>query len=45
MAQLVGASRIETRISVKDGSVVTGPAPSPLPAAKVTVSGGQIELA
>jgi Rieske Fe-S protein len=34
-----------SKFSVKDGSVVAGPAPSPLPAAKVTVSGGQIELA
>jgi nitrite reductase/ring-hydroxylating ferredoxin subunit len=34
-----------SKFSVKDGSVVAGPAASPLPAAKVTVSGGQIELA
>lgn len=34
-----------SKFSVKDGSVVAGPAPSPLPAAKVSVSGGQIELA
>ena len=34
-----------SKFSVKDGSVVAGPAPSPLPAAHVTVSGGQIELA
>ncbi len=34
-----------SKFSVKDGSVVAGPATSPLPAAKVTVSGGQIELA
>ena len=34
-----------SKFSVKDGSVVAGPAPSPLPAAHVTVSGGQVTLA
>jgi Rieske Fe-S protein len=33
-----------SKFSIKDGSVVAGPAPSPLPAAPVTVSGGQITL-
>jgi Rieske Fe-S protein len=30
--------------SIKDGSVITGPASAPLPAQKVTVSGGTIKL-
>ena len=34
-----------SKFSIKDGSVVSGPAPSPLPAASVTVSGGQVMLA
>jgi Rieske Fe-S protein len=33
-----------SKFSIKDGSVVAGPAPSPLPAAAVTVSGGQVKL-
>jgi nitrite reductase/ring-hydroxylating ferredoxin subunit len=33
-----------SQFSVKDGSVVAGPAPSPLPSAPVNVSGGQITL-
>jgi nitrite reductase/ring-hydroxylating ferredoxin subunit len=33
-----------SKFSIKDGSVVAGPAPSPLPAAGVTVSGGQVKL-
>jgi Rieske Fe-S protein len=33
-----------SQFSIKDGSVVGGPAPSPLPAATVTVSGGQVKL-
>jgi Rieske Fe-S protein len=33
-----------SEFSIKDGSVVAGPAPTPLPAAKVTVSGDQITL-
>jgi Rieske Fe-S protein len=33
-----------SKFSIKDGSVVAGPAPSPLPAAPVTVSGGQVLL-
>jgi Rieske Fe-S protein len=33
-----------SQFSIKDGSVVAGPAPSPLPAAAVTVSGGQVKL-
>jgi Rieske Fe-S protein len=33
-----------SKFSIKDGSVVSGPAPSPLPAASVTVSGGQVML-
>ena len=31
--------------SIKDGSVVAGPAPKPLPAAPISVSGNQISLA
>lgn len=31
--------------SIKDGSVVGGPAPSPLPKENLTVKGGEIELA
>jgi nitrite reductase/ring-hydroxylating ferredoxin subunit len=34
-----------SKFSIKDGSVVAGPASSPLPAAAVTVSGGQVKLA
>ena len=33
-----------SKFSIKDGSVVAGPAPSPLPSAPVTVSGGQVRL-
>jgi nitrite reductase/ring-hydroxylating ferredoxin subunit len=33
-----------SKFSVKDGSVVAGPAPSPLPAASVAVSGAEIKL-
>jgi nitrite reductase/ring-hydroxylating ferredoxin subunit len=33
-----------SKFSIKDGSVVAGPAPSALPAAPVTVSGGQVML-
>ena len=33
-----------SKFSIKDGSVVAGPAPSPLPSAPVTVSGGQLKL-
>jgi Rieske Fe-S protein len=33
-----------SKYSIKDGSVVAGPAPSPLPGASVTVSGGQVML-
>lgn len=31
--------------SIKNGAVVGGPAPSPLPARSVTVAGGQVKLA
>jgi len=34
-----------SKFSVKDGSVVAGSAPRPLPAAQITVSSGQIRLA
>ena len=34
-----------SRFSAKDGSVVTGPATSPLPAQKISVSSGKISLA
>jgi nitrite reductase/ring-hydroxylating ferredoxin subunit len=34
-----------SRFSVKDGSVVAGPAPSPLPPKAITVTDGQITLA
>ena len=34
-----------SRYSVKDGHVVGGPAPKPLPAKQITVSGGKISLA
>ncbi len=34
-----------SRFSVKDGSVVAGPAPSPLPPRNVTMAGGQITVA
>jgi len=33
-----------SKFSIKDGSVVAGPAPSPLPSAPVTVSGGKVML-
>lgn len=33
-----------SRFSIKDGAVVAGPAPRPLPAAPITVSGGEITL-
>jgi Rieske Fe-S protein len=33
-----------SQFSVKNGSVVTGPATSPLPAQSITVAGGQITL-
>ena len=33
-----------SRYSITDGSVVGGPAPSPLPSQQITVSGGQITL-
>lgn len=33
-----------SKYSVKDGSVVAGPAPKPLPAQQISVSGGQISL-
>ena len=33
-----------SKFSITDGSVVAGPAPSPLPTAPVTVSGGQLLL-
>jgi Rieske Fe-S protein len=33
-----------SRYNIKDGSVVNGPAPKPLPAKQITVSGGQITL-
>jgi len=33
-----------SKFSIKDGSVVSGPAPSPLPSAPVTVSDGQVML-
>jgi len=34
-----------SQFSIKDGSVVAGPAPSPLPAQAIKVEGGQIALA
>ncbi len=34
-----------SRFSLEDGSVVDGPAPSPLPEVAVTVDGGEISLA
>ena len=34
-----------SKFSAKDGSVVTGPASSPLPSQKISVSSGQISLA
>jgi Rieske Fe-S protein len=34
-----------SQFSVKDGHVVAGPAPSPLPAASIKVDGGKISLA
>jgi Rieske Fe-S protein len=34
-----------SEFSVKNGSVVSGPAPSPLPAQAIKVAGGQIKLA
>ncbi len=34
-----------SQFSVKNGRVVTGPAPSPLPAQSITVAGGKITLA
>ena len=34
-----------SKFSAKDGSVVTGPATSPLPSQKISVSSGQISLA
>lgn len=34
-----------SRYSVKDASVVGGPAPKPLPPKKITVTGGEIHLA
>jgi Rieske Fe-S protein len=34
-----------SEFSVKNGSVVSGPAPSPLPRKSVTVAGGKITLA
>ncbi|MGZ4429748.1 MAG: Rieske (2Fe-2S) protein [Nocardioidaceae bacterium] len=33
-----------SQYSIKDGSVTAGPAPSPLPAKKVSVKGGQISV-
>jgi Rieske Fe-S protein len=33
-----------SQFSVKDGSVVSGPAPSPLPAAQIKITGTSIEL-
>jgi Rieske Fe-S protein len=33
-----------SKFKITDGSVVAGPAPAPLPAAKITVSGGKILL-
>jgi Rieske Fe-S protein len=33
-----------SQFKITDGSVVSGPAPAPLPAAKITVSGGKILL-
>ncbi len=33
-----------SQFSVKDGSVVSGPAPSPLPAAAIKITGTSIEL-
>jgi Rieske Fe-S protein len=34
-----------SKYSVKNGSVVSGPAPSPLPAQAIKVAGGKIKLA
>ncbi len=34
-----------SEFSVKNGSVVSGPAPSPLPGKSITVAGGKITLA
>ncbi|MFC4784907.1 Rieske (2Fe-2S) protein [Nocardioides sp. MAHUQ-72] len=34
-----------SHFSIQDGAVESGPAPSPLPAVKVTVKGGEIRLA
>ncbi len=33
-----------SRFSITDGSVISGPAPAPLPAKKVKVSGGEISV-
>jgi nitrite reductase/ring-hydroxylating ferredoxin subunit len=33
-----------SKFSITDGSVVAGPAPSPLPAQKISVTGGQVSL-
>jgi Rieske Fe-S protein len=33
-----------SQFSIKDGSVVAGPAPSPLPAQPITIAGGKITL-
>ena len=40
-----GALASASEFGVKNGSVVSGPAPSPLPEQSVTVAGGKITLA
>ena len=34
-----------SKFHIADGSVAAGPAPSPLPAQKITVAGGEVTLA
>jgi hypothetical protein len=41
---LAGAGRTGLAGAVKDGSVVSGPAPSLLPAAQIKITGTSIEL-